>query len=76
MNILYISACVRENSRTRRLAKRLLDKLEGDITTVELAKENILPLNEETLAQRDDIIRRGDCGADMLLYARELAAAD
>lgn len=76
MNILYISAYVRKNSRTRLLAERLLDKLEGDITTVELAKENILPLDEDTLAQRDDIIRRGDYDADMLRYARDLAAAD
>lgn len=76
MKILYISACVRKNSRTRLLVERLLDKLEGDITAVDLAKENIPPLNGETLAQRDDIIRRGDYGADMLRYARELAEAD
>lgn len=76
MEILYISACVRQNSRTRYLAAHLLKKLDGNITAAELDKENILPLNSETLALRDNIIRRGEYNADMLRYARDFAAAD
>lgn len=76
MNILYINACVRKNSRTLYLAERLLDKLDDEITEVTLDKENIPPLNSETLARRDDIIRRGEYDADMLRYARDFAAAD
>lgn len=38
--ILFINACVREQSRTYRLAKQLLDTLEGEIKEVRL--ENII----------------------------------
>lgn len=76
MEILYINACVRRNSRTRYLAAHLLDKLDGNITAAELDRENIPPLSSATLALRDDIIRRGEYDADMLRYAREFASAD
>ena len=39
--ILYINSCVREESRTNKLAKYLLDKLNGNIEEVNLNKENI-----------------------------------
>ena len=36
--ILLINACVRSNSRTRKLADALLSKLEGDVEEVDLGK--------------------------------------
>ena len=42
--ILFINACVRDNSRTAELSHHLLDKLEGEVTEINLYRENILPL--------------------------------
>ena len=36
--ILFINACVRDESRTKRLAGVLLSKLEGDIEEIDLGK--------------------------------------
>ena len=38
--VLYINACVRNESRTDRLARKLLDKL-GDYTELKLSSENL-----------------------------------
>ena len=42
MSILFINACVRENSRTLVLAKKILSDMPGDVVEVNLNKENIL----------------------------------
>lgn len=44
--VLYINCCPRSNSRTMRLAEKLLSKL-GNFEEVNLEKENISPLNRE-----------------------------
>ena len=49
--ILYINACVRDESRTDRLARRLLDKL-GEYTELKLAEENLKPLDKGALEYR------------------------
>ncbi len=36
--ILYVNACVRKQSRTLRLAKQMMDKLDGEIKEVKLEK--------------------------------------
>ena len=40
-NILFVNACVRPQSRTLKLAKHVLSKLNGDVQEVNLEKENI-----------------------------------
>ena len=37
---LFINACVRPESRTRMLAQHALDRMGGEITEVDLGKEN------------------------------------
>ncbi len=103
MNILLINACVRKESRTRRLADAVIDRLNracncapeisGEAVTYEgleagacasvpviqecdLQKENIQPLNAETLARRDSLIAAGDYTHEMFRYARQLKDAD
>ena len=51
--ILFINACARENSKTLELASCLLSKLDGEISEVNLYKENILPISEKDLAKRN-----------------------
>ena len=57
--ILYINSCPRAESRTHRMAMALLDKL-GHYKEVNLYKENLLPLNEERLKERSELIAKKD----------------
>jgi FMN-dependent NADH-azoreductase len=75
-NILLINACVREGSRTLRLAKRVLSHLGGQMTEIDLEREDLRPLTGETLEARDAILQSGDFGSPMLRCARAFAAAD
>ncbi|MBR3059005.1 MAG: NAD(P)H-dependent oxidoreductase [Oscillospiraceae bacterium] len=75
-NILLINACVREGSRTLRLARRVLAHLEGEATELDLEREALRPLTGETLAGRDALLRSGELEDPALRYARAFAAAD
>ena len=57
MNILFINACVRKESRTLVLAKNILSKMQGDITEIDLGKENLAPLNRESLEERERLLK-------------------
>lgn len=74
-DILLVNACVRPESRTLRLAQRLLDRLCGQVTVVNLQQEALRPLDAETLGRRDALLARGETDAPMLRYARQFAAA-
>lgn len=75
-SILLLNACVRERSRTLRLAKRVLTHLNGDLTEIVPEREALLPLTGETLARREALVESGDWDAPMLRYARAFASAD
>ena len=74
-DILLVNACVRPESRTLRLARRLLDHLGGQVTEVNLQREALRPLDAETLGRRDALLARGETDEAMLRYARQFAAA-
>ena len=76
MKILFINACVREESRTLFYAREYLKKLSGDITEIELQKVNISPLDNELLKKRDKLIAEKKLDDEMLEYARQYAEAD
>ena len=73
--ILYINSCPRAESRTHRMAMALLDKL-GHYKEVNLYKENLLPLNEERLKERSELIAKKDYSSPVFKYAREFAEAE
>ena len=73
--VLYINACVRDESRTDRLAKKLLGSL-GDHTELKLSEENLKPLDKDTLEYRSELIAKGQFDNDMFKYARQFADAD
>ncbi len=75
MNILYVNACVREESRTAILADTLLNKL-GEYTEITLEQENLKPLDRETLIRRTEMIEKGDYSSPMFDYAKQFAEAD
>lgn len=76
MNILYVNACARENSRTDMLALYAIGKLDGTVNTVNLTDENIQPLDRERLKLRDSLITGKQFDHPIFRYAQEFAKAD
>ena len=75
-NILFIDACARENSRTRVLAKYLLGKFDGNITTLNLYDLPLAPVDQKTVGLRDAALAGGDFAAPLFDLAKQFAAAD
>ena len=74
--ILFIDACVREGSRTRRLARRLLSRLEGNVETLRLSDVDFPVADAAFLAKRDRLIAASAFEDAMFDLARQFAAAD
>ena len=74
--ILFVNACVRKESRTRKLAEEVLSTLNGEITELKLFEEPLRPLNEETLLWRSKAASEGDFSDERFFYAKQLAQAD
>ena len=79
--ILYINACVRDNSRTDRLARAYLDMTKKNSEEI-LYKEidinnlNLKPLNNDDIVKRDADIRNCKLDKEEYQYAKEFAQAD
>ena len=76
MDILYINACVRTDSRTNKLAQYALNKLHGNIEEINLNIEKINPLYKEQLELRDELIKDKNYSHPMFKYAKQFANAD
>ena len=78
MKLLYINACVRKESRTNRIAVELIARIAGEdeVQEVRLDSAGFLPLNEERLNKRTELINDGKFDDPMFDHARQFAAAD
>ena len=75
--ILFISVCVRNDSRTMRLARHLLSKLEGTIEEVNLVTEKIPVIDDWNILQnRYSLLKSGKTDVLELRLARQFASAD
>ena len=74
--ILFVNACVRQQSRTLSLAKYVLGTLEGDVEEVKLDEVKLYPLNGEIMAERDDACSRKDFSSPMFDLGKKFATAD
>ncbi len=74
--ILFINACIRPESRTLRLAKHLLSRLDGEIQEVNLEIESIPALNTASLKYRQELLAAEKFDDPMLKYARQFKEAD
>ena len=74
--ILFINACVRKESRTLRLAKNLLDTLEGEIKEVQLEKVKFPIVDEAFINHREDLKNASKYDDPMFDLARDFANAD
>ena len=76
---LFVDCCIRgEASRSRKLAEAFFAKLSGGYTVkhLELMREELLPLTQESLDERDALLAAGETGHPRFRYAREIAEAD
>ena len=80
MSTLFINACIRPESRTLKLAKKLLSKLEKETGTptevLNLEDENLKPLSNADIAKRDKASATGDFSDPLFRYAKQFAEAD
>ena len=74
--VLFVNACVRWESRTKRLADHLLSRLDGEVKEVRLANIDFPRVDESFLAERYELLRDGKFDAPTFALAREFAAAD
>ena len=74
--ILYVNACVRKESRTKRLADKLLSKLGEPYEELRLEKIAFPIVNEEYLNRRDQLISSGDFQSPMFDLARQFSEAE
>ena len=82
--ILFINSCVREDSRTKRLADEVINKLKKDVDShgadivneVRLWEQNFHVVDEDYLKRRDSLISDGKFDDPMFALARRFAEAD
>lgn len=74
--ILFVNSCVREESRTYRLAGTVLKCLDGDITQLDISEADIKPLDRQSLMLRTELSDKGDFSNDMFKYAHQFAESD
>ena len=74
--ILYINACVRTQSRTKKIAERLLEKLGEKAVEVKLSEVSFPKTNEEFLRKRDGYITAKNFDDSYFDMAKQFAKAD
>ncbi len=74
--LLLIDACVRDGSRTRRLAKHLLDALGEPVSELRLAELAFSATDQAFLTLRDELTAKGDFAHPIFALAWQFAAAD
>lgn len=74
--VLFVNACVRKDSRTKRVADRLLNTLNQPVTELRLADCLFPAVDEAFLNMRDRLIEEEDFGDPMFALARQFAQAD
>ena len=74
--VLYVNACVREESRTKRLADNLLEKLGEPVEEVKLSEISFPVADEAFLFKRDSLIKSGAYDDPLFSLARQFAGAE
>ena len=74
--VLFVNACVREESRTRQLAEKLLEKLGEDYVELKLEDVKFPKTDEAFLKNRDDLIANKKYDDESFALARQFSSAD
>lgn len=75
-SILYVNACVRKESRTQRLAEKLLSILDKPFEEIRLEEISFPISSEEYLNTRDQLISKGDLQNPLFDPARQFSEAE
>lgn len=80
MDLLFVNACVRPQSRTLELCREYISLLESrydiELTELDLGKMHLQSFDYDMLCRRDNDIARGDFSSDIYAPAKAFAAAD
>jgi len=76
MKVLFVNACIREQSRTKILADIILKKIGGEVVEINLNKVMPKPFNSTMLKKRTLLIQQGAFENPIFSYAKQFAAAD
>lgn len=76
MKVLFIDACVKDDSRTRYLADYLASKIDGDIKRVKLNDLGLKPLDKNLLIKRDKLINENKLEDEMFKLAIDFKESD
>ena len=74
--VLFIDACVRSQSRTRRLAEHLLSKRGEAFQTIRLEDIDFPKVDQAFLKRRDELISSQSFSDPMFSLARQFASSD
>ena len=74
--ILYVNACVRKESRTKRLAEKLLEKLDRPYEELRLDQIAFPAANEDYLNMRDRLVAKGVFQNPLFALARQFSKAE
>ena len=75
-SVLFVNACVRKGSRTRKLAGKLLAKLDRPFEEIRLEEISFPTSNEAFIGHRDQLIAKGDLQNPMFDLARQFSEAE
>ena len=75
-SVLFVNACVRKESRTHILAKKLISRLDMPCEEIRLVDYPFPAVNEDYLQKRDQLIAAGDFHHPMFDLARRFSKAD
>jgi hypothetical protein len=79
MKLLYINACIRDESRTNRLARFLIDqivKMDDIVEEVKLDEKHLHPLDREALKERSLLLFQDVIDHPVFEAAHQFAQAD
>ena len=74
--ILFINACVRPSSRTLKLAKYVLSKIDGSVEEITLYNEQLLPLTLSQIEIRNNASKTKDFSNEIFSLAKQFANAE
>lgn len=74
--VLFLNACARNDSRTKKLAKVLLKVLDEYVKEVELYKLDIPLLSDETIKSREEAAKKQDDADPFVALSKEFADAN
>ena len=74
--ILFVNACVRSNSRTKRLADRLISKWNEPVSEVLLKNVSFPGTDEAFLIKREQLVAAGDLSNPVFSLAVQFAKAE